>query len=25
VLSVVFAIWQHLRYQQRVSEADADF
>lgn len=24
-LSVVFAIWQHLRYQQRSSEADADF
>ncbi len=24
-LSVVFAIWQHLRHQQRISEADADF
>ena len=24
-LSVAFAIWQHLRYQQRASEADADF
>ena len=24
-LSVVFAIWQHLRHQQRINEADADF
>ncbi len=24
-LSVMFAIWQHLRHQQRISEADADF
>ncbi len=25
VLSVAFALWQHFRHQQRVSEADADF
>jgi len=25
LLSVTFAVWQHLRHQQRVSEADADF
>jgi putative tricarboxylic transport membrane protein len=25
LLSVIFSIWQHLRYQQRTTEADADF
>ena len=24
-LSVAFAVWQHLRHQQRASEADTDF
>jgi putative tricarboxylic transport membrane protein len=24
-LSVSFAVWQHLRHQRRVSEADTDF